>query len=207
MNYVSIDLETTGLLPDRCMILSIAAVIDGYDFRQVPVNELPHIELLIDNGDLLTGQPVALAMNADIIKRIENLKKCQRDERALTRYVFSPDQAMDMLAAFMDPYLDDKKLTPAGKQYGSFDSQFIKHWGGDRVLKKLHHRSLDPGAMYATREMRCPPSSEECFKIMVNECNAHMVDHVTASWKQHDALSDARNVVRLIRHKWGSGIL
>ena len=41
MKYISIDVETTGLNPETCQILSFAAVVEDTKNRDVPVEELP----------------------------------------------------------------------------------------------------------------------------------------------------------------------
>ena len=40
MKYISIDIETTGLDPENCQILSIGAVIED-TLNQLPFEELP----------------------------------------------------------------------------------------------------------------------------------------------------------------------
>lgn len=202
MNIASIDIETTGLIPNRCMILSIAVVIDGNDFAGTAVDDLPCLELLIDNGDLLTGQEMAFVMNAGLLERIDQARKY------LLGNLYTPARAMDRLVEFISTYLDKGKITPAGKNFGSFDRQFIAAWGGDALLRLMHHRSIDPGTLYATPNMRCPPSTEDCHAIMLSDMpGGDDRVRLQRAWSRHDALSDARNVLRLIRHKWKSGLL
>ena len=67
---ISIDTETTGLDHETCQVLSIALVIEDTDAPEVPVNELPHIHLII-RRDYLQGEPYAINLNKDIIQIIK----------------------------------------------------------------------------------------------------------------------------------------
>lgn len=68
MKYVSIDIETTGLDPENCQILSIGAVIEDTN-NQVPIEDLPsfHVAILRQR---IEGEPYALNMNRDLIQDI-----------------------------------------------------------------------------------------------------------------------------------------
>lgn len=68
MVYVSIDIETTGLDPDKNEILSIGAIIEDTN-NILPYIELPkfHVSILHEN---VNGSLYALNMNKDLIKDI-----------------------------------------------------------------------------------------------------------------------------------------
>jgi len=68
MKYISIDLETTGLDPDNCQVLSIGAVIeDTNDIK--PLADLPTFHgVVLPNR--IEGDPYALNMNKDLIELI-----------------------------------------------------------------------------------------------------------------------------------------
>jgi DNA polymerase III epsilon subunit-like protein len=68
MKYVSIDIETTGLDPENCQVLSIGAVIEDTN-NQVPIEDLPsfHVAILRQR---IEGEPYALNMNRDLIQDI-----------------------------------------------------------------------------------------------------------------------------------------
>lgn len=68
MKYVSIDIETTGLNPDNCQVLSIGAVIEDTN-NPLPINKLPffHSAILTDR---IEGEPFGINMNSDLIRNI-----------------------------------------------------------------------------------------------------------------------------------------
>lgn len=74
------------------------------------------------------------------------------------------------------------KITPAGKNFSSFD----KHWLS--CIENIHHRSLDPGSMFADSFDTEIPSLPECMKRADLPLEGY-----------HTALEDARMVCKLIR--------
>jgi hypothetical protein len=68
MKYVSIDIETTGLDPENCQVLSIGAVIEDTNHK-LPIEDLPsfHVAILRQR---IEGEPYALNMNRDLIQNI-----------------------------------------------------------------------------------------------------------------------------------------
>jgi len=80
MIYVSIDVETTGLNPDECEILSIGAIIE--DTKNIlPYEELPkfHVAILHEN---VKGSLFALNMNKELIDTIVHYQTAEtQDEK------------------------------------------------------------------------------------------------------------------------------
>ena len=68
MKYVSIDIETTGLNPDKCQIIEFAAVVDDLQDQQ-PIEKLPKFQTYIRH-ESYTGEPYALAMHSNIFKKL-----------------------------------------------------------------------------------------------------------------------------------------
>jgi len=66
MKYVSIDIETTGLNPETCQVLSIGAVIEDTD-NIMPVKDLPTFHGVISSREI-SGDPYAINMNKDLIE-------------------------------------------------------------------------------------------------------------------------------------------
>ena len=79
-------------------------------------------------------------------------------------------------------------VTPAGKNFASFDRQFLKRLPEFEKLVKLHHRTLDPAMLYWQVGDEKLPDSKTCYE------RAGMDPKVA-----HTALEDALAVVRLIR--------
>lgn len=65
MKYVSIDIETSGLDPEKNDILSIAAIIEDTE-NKLPFLELPKFNAIVLQNEI-TGSPRAIGMNASII--------------------------------------------------------------------------------------------------------------------------------------------
>jgi oligoribonuclease (3'-5' exoribonuclease) len=190
MNYVSIDLETTGLDPATCQILSIAAVVDGRSYATLPVNELPHFHMAIKH-EWLSGSAIALAMNASLIQRITTNDIRNGTPGEVETYL------NEFLSTQLGPAADRPNITAAGKNYGRFDHQFLVQQM-PTVAKRIRHRSIDPGTLYGRDEDAALPDTAECCQRM----EACYRPGKFPPKHPHDALDDARWVVRLIRHKW-----
>lgn len=178
--YVSIDIETTGLSPEHDQILSIAAVRDRADmansgpFFYREVEKLDHLHLVIHH-ERISGQPFALSMNPDLLRQSAN-----KDSGAVEL-----DQAIASLQDFIG-----KTLIIAGKNFASFDRQFLIRAGA-----KLPHRTLDVGPLYLAWGDERMPSTDVCLRRAGLQAE-----------QSHDALADARDVCRLIRHRMLHGI-
>lgn len=186
MPYVSIDLETTGLDPTFCQILEIGAVYDdGFKF----VDDLPifHKYVYSPNGRY-QGEPYALQMNAKILKRLSSISGADRQNKVCVR----PDEVADEFRSWLLNACgwDGKTcLTPAGKNFASFDKQFLDLLPGWTEKVKLNHRTLDPAMLWwnpLTDDKL--PGSQECMD------RAGLKGTVA-----HTAVEDAEMVVRLIR--------
>jgi len=80
MRYISIDVETTGLDPENCQILSIGAVIED-TLNQLPFEELPTFHGVIKRENV-SGSLFALNMNRDLIETIVQYSGAQdQDEK------------------------------------------------------------------------------------------------------------------------------
>jgi len=178
--YISIDIETTGLSPENDQILSIAAVRDQADlsnggpFFYGDVGKLDYLNLVIHH-ERISGQPFALSMNPDLLRQSAN-----KDSGAVE---------LDQAIAVLQDFIGDT-LIIAGKNFASFDRQFLIRAGA-----KLPHRTLDVGPLYLVWGDERMPSTEVCLRRA----------GLTAE-RSHDALADARDVCRLIRHRMLHGI-
>ena len=68
MKYISIDIETTGLDPEFCNVLSIGAIIED-SANPLPYEECPKFHVAITRHELY-GSPRAITMNAELIANI-----------------------------------------------------------------------------------------------------------------------------------------
>lgn len=178
MNYMSIDVETTGLDPDVCQVIQIGAVIDGEDFYDRPIEDLPHFNLGIRH-ERVVGEYGALDMNGWLFNAINNGVMAS-DTPAVAWDRFRP-----WVAAYR-PALGPR-VVATGKNFASFDRRFLgRMW--PNFDREFHHRSIDPAGFFMRWNDKVPPSTAECL------LRAGLPSDVA-----HDALEDARTVCRLLR--------
>jgi len=180
--YVSLDIETTGLNPENCQVLEIGAVIDD---GTTPAEECPTFHCYVDHG-LILGEPFAVSMHQTILRRIatheEGYTYLQPWEVATRFRDFLKEHGLDS---------ENEKIVVAGKNYASFDARFLsKITSWDKHIQ-IHHRILDPAALYWQPETDGVelPDTKTCME------RADIPGEVA-----HTAVEDAQVVVRLIRH-------
>lgn len=181
--YVSLDIETTGLDPDLDQILEIGAVID--DLKR-PVKDLAEFHCYVMH-ERVFGSAYALSMHPKILRRIATKESGYR--------YLKPEE---IVGAFLDWLLEQgvnpKKhhLTMAGKNFASFDRQFLKQLRNWDIQIPMRHRSIDPGNLFWLPHIDGVdlPSTATCMK------RAGIEGEVA-----HTALEDARVVVKLIRNQ------
>lgn len=183
MQYVSVDLETTGLDREQDQILEIAAVVDGGPFgcSDCTVEQLPSFHTRV-YWERVSGSPVAMAMNAGLLSKIG----------FGGAGIQTPAEAAASFEHFLLKYADTYKLpkpriTGAGKNFASFDLQFLKRFAPN-AAKLFHHRVIDPAMFFIEPGDTEPPNTETCLQ------RAGFDSRI-----KHEALDDARNVVRLVR--------
>jgi len=189
MKYLSIDLETTGLDPESSNVIEFAAILDDTAHPEVPHLDLKcfHCYLAPPEGGY-RGSPVALGMNGAIFKKIGNILK---SEGAASTYslgcVLSPDRLGKWFKDWLKEQGFDLKrgITGAGKNFGTFDLQFIKRLPG---MPRFHHRVLDPAMFYVNALDGEIPSLETCM------ARAGLIGKI-----EHRAIDDAIVVIQLIR--------
>ena len=177
MRYCSIDIETTGLNPATCQIIEFAAVVD--DLRdQKPIDKLPRFQTYIHHP-IYQGEPYALAMHAEIFKKLAKFP----DDDII--------EADSLFAAFYNfltgPGGSSSTIVVAGKNFASFDQKFLEKLPNKFV--KFRHRILDPAMLFTDPMLDdAPPSSALCLE------RAGLEGEVA-----HTALEDALMVVKLLR--------
>ncbi len=187
MKYVALDIETTGLDRELDQVLQIALVVENTAKPEIPVEDLPTFEALIEYTRL-SGNPIALSMNKEILDFLGKRAKGEESNfrsREVSVYLATSEALTAAICWLDDQYISLTKLVAAGKNAGGFDLPFL---GGD-FQKKFHHRVIDVGsvALGANRDYwqkDTPPGMRELH------------DGVEAT---HDAIEDARDVIRLLR--------
>lgn len=223
MDYVSIDLETTGLDPNTRDILEFAAVLDTIDPSSgvpvTPVDRLPYFRAVIVQETYRTDAYCA-ALHKKLWEEIKAVDKGRIQgeghylgrwdgrqlhedlERSkglaayeqfgpLTHYT-EPQYAIGLFIDWLRDQGITKSIYPAGKNFGSFDLQFLKPLVDKTVGERLpfKHRAFDPGSMYFSAGDTELPDLTKCLERAGLQPDS-----------LHTALGDARDVVRLIRFK------
>jgi oligoribonuclease len=192
MNYVSIDIETTGLEPALDQILEFAAVADDFDS---PIDDLPIFQRYI-KWDRVRGNPFAMSMNAEILKTISNSPIGFAGTLRTTGCV-RDDQLLYQFATWLKLLQDDFDFNPmnlkvAGHNASGFDVQFIKRLPGYGEVVQFHHRVLDVGSLYFRPEDHELPATQKCLTRA----------GLGGTPLEHRAVPDALNAVKLIRAKY-----
>lgn len=193
MKFAAIDIETTGLNKELDQVLQLALVLEDTSKPDTPVEELPIFEALV-SYNRLSGAPFALNMNREIIELLANRGSpgpVDFRDRRIEIYETTNEASFAALEWLQAHYTNGgplempRKFVAAGKNAGGFDLPFL----GPDFQKRFHHRVIDVGsvALGANRyfwQQDSPPGMREL----------HEGDEPT-----HDALEDARDVVRLLR--------
>lgn len=184
MRYVSIDLETTGLDPAHDQILQLAMVYEDTELtKAVPVEELPTFVCYVHH-DRLTGSGRALAMNGWLIDEIYGGKTKARHQ------VLGPGGMATEAEIWLRKQLraDERRLTAAGKNVAGFDMLFLP----PDLRQLFTHRCIDVGSVMIDWTESLPLSLQHLIKRHLDP----MKD------QSHDALDDARDVIRLLRRTY-----
>jgi DNA polymerase III alpha subunit (gram-positive type) len=173
--YVSIDIETTGLDPETCQILEIGAVWEDW---VTDISQLPTYRRLVVHPEYRGS---ALAMNAALLKELAGPIRWP--------HIIKPEQvAADFRQWLMNCGWDFSLLTAAGKNFASFDLQFLNKLPNFKPFIPLRHGILDPGMLYWHPTDAGVPNTMTCYR--------------RAGWDveiTHTAVEDALGVVKLIR--------
>ena len=172
--YISLDLETTGLNPETCQILEIAAI---YDTGVGPLKDQPAFHALVEHG-LYQGEPFALSMHQKIFRAL-----ALHEDRILT--AVGAARALREWVSSLPPRVPNL----VGKNPG-FDLSFLRKMPGwvDIFCRRL----MDPAVLYYKEGDLTLPNTDECLR------RAGL-----AATESHRAMGDALDVCRLIRYKFG----
>lgn len=210
MQYVSIDIETTGLDPHKNQIVEVGAVLDHIG-NTTPVEELPVFRAVLMHEWLITDAYCA-GLHRDLWPEIETCRGLITDplhwraydsgvkdykgkksvyiqpkhlQRALYWWLHAVMQLPHRAVAETPPPI---KINVAGKNAGSFDIPFLEASPGWEGIVEFRRRVIDPAVLYVKPEDEKLPDLQECLKRAG-------IDRLVS----HTAVDDARNVVRLIR--------
>ncbi len=144
MDYISIDIETTGLNHLICQTIEVAAVCVK-DNRIVE----PFFEMVLSHPEYTFDSVVPMLMHQRIFELIK-AGKCEPS------YGFH-----SAFGAWLRTVNWEGKLTLAGKNVAMFDIPFLLDLDSTLAIR---HRVLDPGSMYVRSDDKEVPNTEECCK-------------------------------------------
>lgn len=186
LKYISIDIETLGLDWNTCDMIEFGAVIDDL---MTPLEECPRFHCYLPK-ELYRGQPYAMSMHATILRRI-----AVREEG----WSYIPAEYLgESFANWLvsngyerDQY-DKISINAAGKNFGSFDNNFLNLCPAFNDHIRVAHRVVDPAMLYLDPKTdKKLPDSKTCLQRAG-------VDKPVA----HTAVEDALDVCYLLRKKW-----
>lgn len=183
MPYVSIDIETTGLDPATCQVLEVGAIIDDW---KTPIYQLPEFRRVLAYKKI-AGDPFALAMNAGLLRIIANPPEKDDPNQVVC---CAPSVVGGDFADWLRMHnIDPTDVQAAGKNFASFDRQFLERLPDFNQYVKFRHRTLDPAMLFwRPSEDERLPSSKTCYE------RAGLGGKV-----MHTSIADARAVVQLMR--------
>lgn len=203
MLYVSIDIETSGLNPNKDQILSFGAIIEDTS-KMLSFEDCPKFYATVIHRRI-KGSPEALSMNMDLVQDISDYLENESND-ALNNDVSNWNpifvETFTLTACFTS-FLDANgikansrygrfKINVAGKNFATFDMLFLNNVPGWLGFIDVHKRILDPAILYfdLIRDSELP--SLDICKMRAN------IDGDVS----HNALLDAWDVIQLIRHKF-----
>jgi len=192
MKYVSIDIETTGLDPETCDILEVAAVIDNDP--SVPATKLPTFRYRFVQ-ELYRGRPIALVMHWDLFMDLASHAKNAKNVDLIgpPQNFYGPPSkfALSLNRWLYDHRIDPLAFVVAGKNFANFDARFLSKLPRISAYVKWHHRILDPGNMFVLPgDLVVPDTNECCLRAGIN---------LDTQGLRHTAIYDAQQVVSLVR--------
>ncbi len=193
MRYLSLDIETTGVNPDRDQILQVSAIIDDTTKPEIPVEELNHFTCFIRRPEY-TGNAYALNMNSWILALLSGRSKEAPKYAIHDSEVFDDNHTEWVIN--MNEWLKENfpsgKIVVAGKNVAGFDIPFMP----SLIRSKFAHRTIDPTMLWTDwANDLIPPDLKLCKqRAGINTPVAH------------DAREDAMDVIRLLRRSIGGPI-
>ena len=201
MKFLSIDIETTGLEPQNHQILEFGAVAIDTSCGNAPyVSDFNAVFIHKE----LTGNPIALTMNAELINEINMVLKTKDfdyDEFNLgidnddmhprfsdSKYVRNSEEFQKYFDEWLKSINFTERLTLAGKNLASFDLKFLEAAG---IEIKYRHRMIDPAILYVDWEKdETLPDLQQCLD------RAGIIKSV-----EHTSIADAMDVAELVLKK------
>lgn len=219
MIYASIDIETSGLDPEKHKVLSIGAIIEDTE-KKLPYEECPKFNAIVLQNEIL-GSPRALTMNKDIIAMIgEYLEGTDETKHLMNTHTdysfYEKDDVIKGFYHFLDknglghgltdsgglievvdgvhrPMINGGTkpitLNVAGKNFGTFDKLFLQQLPWWQKLIRTRQRVLDPAIL-------CVDWKNDTSLPSLTQCKEKLgIEGIVT----HNALDDAWDVIEILR--------
>lgn len=184
MRYVSIDIETLGL-DFSTSIIEFGAVVDDLK-NPLPLEKLPKFHTYFIQNSYV-GEPYAMAMHSEILKRIS-----KKEENY--RYIYPSKLGLNFKKFLIENFFEEKNnkvtINIAGKNFMSFDNRFLENQTDIHKHVNFRGRILDPAILFYEKDDDYLPSLQQCLD------RANIKTEV-----KHTAVEDCLDVVKLIRYK------
>lgn len=221
MIYLSIDIETTGLDPEKHQILSIGVIVEDTN-KKLPFEEIPKFHCAILRDEIVGGL-FALNMNKDLLETINNYTVCdeigKKEIEFKTRMMFvREDDVVQELFKFLfkhnvldkSLYTDENTefiegltyhvmnraepshITVAGKNFATFDKLFLEKLPRWKQVFKIRQRIIDPTILFTDWQ------NDESLPNLTT-CKERAK---TGGAVVHDSLLDAWDVIELMRTQY-----
>ena len=156
MKYLSLDLETTGLVRHPDNILQIAAVVEDVKNHK-PLEELPRWVCFVKHENY-TGSAYALHLNSWVFGHILNPKESPYP-------VLDLNDALTGLTEFVKENFGEEKPYLAGANVGTFGIQFFP----DEIKRLFHDRTIEAGSVLIDWNTGPRDISPECDHDALND--------------------------------------
>ena len=189
MKYFSIDIETTGVDSDNHQILEIGAIFEDTE-KQLSFEEIPKFHCFVKHNEI-RGVAFALNMNARILEILAHPSK-HKDENIIRNEDASFELGVWVRNCLQTREGEIPEIICAGKNFASFDKQFLEnlpHW---KHYIKIKSRSIDPAILYTD------------FKNDTDVANTKdCMERAELKYEnEHYAIYDAWNIIQLLRKKY-----
>lgn len=208
MKYTVIDIETSGLSIDECVVFQVSAVTDDLN-KQLPLEDLQTFNVYIDNGVGFYCEPSAIKINEkifDIISKIkingnyanynnsDDVYMIRGNEKLIKPYQFMNFFKDYLFHAYLITDQNEFKKTWfnfGGKNISMFDLPICERVFPEfKSLLNISHRIIDPSILFLDyKKDKKLPNLQTCLD------RAGIEKTVT-----HNALDDCFDVIKLIRH-------
>lgn len=206
MRYLSIDIETTGINPDENQMIEFGAIIEDSNNPKSYEDSKKFRRIILARDKKYFFNSFAAKLNAGLIELISDIENSKggveffNNENLSQSALFSDELIPDFKKwLYLNGFGYDSKgiieVVAAGKNFASFDKQFIKLLNPESSGLKFNYRSIDPATYFIDWNSDLqPPSSDQCLK------RAGISGQI-----KHEALSDAWNIIQLLRTQYGRG--